>query len=70
MERATCVIVDGPNPTLDRYGDEVASWSVSVCDDDGEPVDPKAIRECYSRDSAINLAELIGESRGLDVEVL
>ena len=67
MAKATCIIVDGPDGVEDSWGDEMPEWSVSVCDDAGEPVGDSY--RVHSWDGALELGEKMAHDRRLELVI-
>lgn len=64
--KATAIFVQGPEPDINRDGDEIPKWYVFAGDDDGEAVGKTY--ECGSRQKAIDLAERMADDRRLPIE--
>jgi len=64
---ATCVYVDGPfsNATARSHWDEYPEWTVSLCDDDGEPTGN--IDRYHSRHSAFNAGAALAEKYNVEL---
>lgn len=61
----TCIIVDGPYPDVDRYGDEIPYWTVCAAGDDGEPTGK--IYTCYTHGKALALGRTMAHDRRLEL---
>lgn len=62
--KVTYVSFDGPEPVQNRDGDEVASFSVNLCDDDDDVV--QSYGPIYSYGKALKLAQDIARDRKLE----
>lgn len=63
------VMIDGPFSDADANSDwdEIPTWFVGVCDDDGDPVDDATTLTCFSKDAAWTAAEDLANPRGLEI---
>jgi hypothetical protein len=65
VTRPVAVMVDGPSPAQDAYGDEYPEWTVSLVDSEGD--DTGKSYTCRSFRSAINLGTQIADDRHLEL---
>jgi len=63
--KATGVHFDGPYADQDKHGDEFPYWTVSLIDDDGEPVGTVYTVHSYSKADA--LASKIARDRRVEL---
>jgi hypothetical protein len=62
--KAVCVLFDGPEPDVNRDGDEVPVWTVCAADEDGDPIG--TVYSIYSFSRAEALAQKMADDRRLE----
>lgn len=62
-EKPDAVVLDGPFADVDRYGDEIPYWSVTLASEENECIKTYSV---YSWSRAVALAEKIARDRRIE----
>ncbi len=65
MAKATQVVVDGPFPIQDRYGEEMPIWCTFVADDDQNPIGQ--VYRSVTFEGAVKTGDKIAKDRKLEL---